>query len=351
MAAHKTAPRVEAVWQRVPRGRETDRGTQRISVRLLPGSAERSRAPPHDEGGNPSTPALTTPPQGPRGAERQNGRRGASQPASARQAERQERGEDAVALRVEGVVAIWHGVGRGGDVRCLPEGLREQLPVGARCRPVAVAKDGEKLHRRGCRGPLPQGCHLLRQEGGERHDRAEENHASHMSGDDLEHGRVHGKSSTLAEAKDDDVLPIQLSGSKLDLDGLDHGTAKQFNIVQHVKVLVLKVRPVAHEPTAVCHLNTVQVEIHQTLACGVLGPGDGQEGSTPDGGRQVLEDSILCWRLVANPNDEGARVLGTRLQCDRQRTLRGRGCDTLGCEEKVQPLRLQLVPLILLLLL
>merc|ERR1712061_135993 len=65
--------------------------------------------------------------------------------------------EDTHTLVIEGVIPIWQGVRRALDLGRLAKRLREQLTVSARRRPVAVAPNGEDLHRRWRQGLLA--CH------------------------------------------------------------------------------------------------------------------------------------------------------------------------------------------------
>mmetsp|Transcript_84321 Transcript_84321/g.188259 ORF Transcript_84321/g.188259 Transcript_84321/m.188259 type:complete len:852 (+) Transcript_84321:249-2804(+) len=268
---------------------------------------------------------------------------------SARHAEGQEGGEHAVALAVEGVVAVGEGVGRAVHLGRLAQRLREELAVGGGRGAVAVAPDGEHLHGRRARALRRR--HLLGEEGGEGHDGAEEDHAGHLLGDDLEQRGVERDARAPAEAHEHHVPPLQARGAELALDGLHHGAAEELHVVHHVQVLVLEARAVAEVPGAVDDLGRVEVELLQALARGVLRPGEGGQARRAQRAREVLDHGVLGLGVVADPDDERARAgLVAGLQGHRQRPLGARGRHALVREEQVEPLRLELVALVLLLL-
>mmetsp|Transcript_19441 Transcript_19441/g.61139 ORF Transcript_19441/g.61139 Transcript_19441/m.61139 type:complete len:762 (+) Transcript_19441:198-2483(+) len=271
-------------------------------------------------------------------------------PVLARQAERQERRQHVVALGVKAVIAVWQRVRGAVNLGRLPEGLGKQLTVGARGGPVLVAPDREDLH--GCGATLLHCQHLVTQVGREQNHRAEEDHCRHLFGEELEEGCVQRNARTLAESENDNVLPLKVKLSQLGLDCLDNGAAKQFHVVEHVEVRVFEVLAVAQVEGSIDHLWGLQVKLGVGLASWVSCPGQDHHAGAAKGCWQVLEHFLFSLRIVADPNEQGRRILHVSgLLADRHGALRAHSCHALTGEEEVEPLALELVALFRLLLL
>mmetsp|Transcript_66469 Transcript_66469/g.185775 ORF Transcript_66469/g.185775 Transcript_66469/m.185775 type:complete len:427 (+) Transcript_66469:132-1412(+) len=259
--------------------------------------------------------------------------------------------QDGDALHVERVISLRQRVRRAVDLWHLPQGLREELPVRARSRPVPVAPDREDLQRlRDRRRCLGDGLHLLAEVAGEQDDGAEQYHGPDLLGEELHEGGVERDARALSEADNDDVLPIQRVLRQPRLQRLHEGAAEQLHVVEQVEVLVLEAGAVPQVPRPIHDLRRLQVELQVGLAGGVLRPGHGQHAAVADGRREVLQHGVLGLGVVPDKDEEVRRRLQVAaLVGHRQRPLGAHRRDGLLREEEVQPLRLQLVPLLLLL--
>mmetsp|Transcript_101236 Transcript_101236/g.257487 ORF Transcript_101236/g.257487 Transcript_101236/m.257487 type:complete len:224 (-) Transcript_101236:1347-2018(-) len=116
-----------------------------------------------------------------------------------------------------------------------------------------------------------------------------------------------------------------------------------------VQVLVFKGGPVPEVPRAVKNLGRRHGKVLEAFACRVLVPGQAQQCRGTQRGCQALQISALNSRLVAEPHDErlgGRRA--ARLQRDWKRTLGAHSGNATVCEQQVQPIRFQALPLLLL---
>mmetsp|Transcript_91062 Transcript_91062/g.254374 ORF Transcript_91062/g.254374 Transcript_91062/m.254374 type:complete len:304 (-) Transcript_91062:160-1071(-) len=236
-----------------------------------------------------------------------------------------------------------------GDVqlpRELPQGRGQELPVAGRGRPVGpAAPDGEDLDLRP--GVARQRPALLDRERGEEHHRAEQRHGVAGPRQQPHQLRIQRDARALAEAGEDEAVPVQLVLLQLRSQRLHQRTAEQLHVVQGVQVLVLERRPAALVPRAVGDLVTLEVEIPERLAGGVLGPGHIDHHGILAVLGHLLEGPVVHHGVVADEGYHQARAGSIAdLLADSQGLLGVHGGNARIREEKVEPLHLELLPLL-----
>mmetsp|Transcript_100939 Transcript_100939/g.293964 ORF Transcript_100939/g.293964 Transcript_100939/m.293964 type:complete len:335 (+) Transcript_100939:359-1363(+) len=248
------------------------------------------------------------------------------------------------------MLAVWQRVGGALHLGSLAQRLGQQLAVGAWSGPVLVTPNREHLHGR--RASLLDCQDLLAQIRREESHGAEEDHGAHRLGEELQEGCVQGDARTLSETQDDNVLPVNAQLSNLGLDRLHKGAAKQFHVVEHVQILVLKLLSAAEVERAIHDLRRLEVELIVGLASRMRGPREHHHACRANGAGQVLERLLFDLGIVANPDKQGGwRLHVSNLRTDWHGTLWAHGCHALIREQEVEPLSLELVALLLLLLL